>query len=265
MLQMEEKLEKLKAYLKKCGSTAIAFSGGVDSTFLLYVAHEVLKDQVLAVTATPASFPEEEVKATIEFAKKYGIRHRVIDFDEFSVKGFSSNPRNRCYLCKKALMHKIKLIAIEEKMACVVEGSNLDDLLDYRPGMNAILELEIKSPLQHSDLSKEEIRLLSKKWNLPTWEKPSLACLATRFAYGETITREKIAMVGEAEKTIFSLGFKQVRVRVHKDLARIELLPEEMPRFMEDEIRSLISKKLSELGFRYVSLDLAGYRTGSMN
>lgn len=261
----QDKLECLKAYLQKLGSVAVAFSSGVDSTFLLKIAHEVLGDQVIAVTACSAFFPGREQEEAKAFCEKEEIRQIFFDADVLQIDGIKTNPKNRCYLCKKQIFSKIKEIAVEHHVGNVVEGSNLDDLGDYRPGLKAVSELNIKSPLRDCGLTKADIRDFSKKMDLPTWDKPSFACLASRFMYGETITKEKLSMVEQAEEIIRTMGFVQFRVRIHGMLARIEILPEEFDKMMRDEIRETIAKELKKLGFAYVTLDLKGYRTGSMN
>lgn len=265
MKSLQEKYNDLKEYIKSLESVAVAFSSGVDSTFLLKVAHEVLGDKVLAVTARSCSFPERELKEALAFTAANGIAHRVVDSEELDIEGFCENPVNRCYLCKHELFTKIKAIAEEEGLREVAEGSNMDDTGDYRPGLEAVRELGVKSPLRHAGLYKEEIRQLSRELGLPTWEKQSFACLSSRFPYGERITAEKLKMVDEAEQLLLDLGFRQVRVRHHDTLARIEIGEDQFPMIMEKEIRSRIYARFREIGFIYVSLDIAGYRTGSMN
>jgi uncharacterized protein len=262
-MTQSEKQERLKEELRKLGSVAIAFSSGVDSTFLLKTAHDVLGDQAIAITAKSCTFPKRELEEAAAFCKQEGIRHIIVESDELEVEGFRENPPNRCYLCKKSLFTQLIQVAKEQGIAYVAEGSNMDDLGDYRPGLQAISELQIESPLRKAGLYKEEIRTLSKKLGLKTWEKPSFACLSSRFVYGEEITREKLSMVDQAENLLLMLGFYQFRVRIHGKIARIEVLPEEFPKLMEN--RELIVDKLTEFGFSYVTMDLKGYRMGSMN
>lgn len=261
----QQKKAKLEEYLESLGKLAVAFSSGVDSTFLLKTAHDLLGEKVIAITARSRSFPGRELREAEEFCRAEGIEHIIVESEELAIEGFRENPPDRCYLCKKELFTQMMRAAEERGFPCVVEGSNLDDDGDYRPGHTAIKELGVKSPLREAELTKEEIRALSRELGLPTWDKPAFACLATRFPYGETITAEKLAMVEKAEQRILDLGFRQVRVRIHGDLARIEIERSEFDKMLQPEISGSLNSYLQELGFRYVSLDLGGYQMGSMN
>ena len=263
--ETEKKMEFLKQALKNLGSAAIAFSSGVDSTFLLKMAHEVLGEHAVAITAKSDSFPKRELEEAEAFCKKEGIRQIMFESRELELPGFAQNPPNRCYLCKKAFLQKIKEIAKENGISFVAEGSNVDDEGDYRPGMQAVAELGIQSPLRAAGLTKREIRQKKKKMGLDTWDKPSFACLSSRFPYGEVITKERLAMVQQGEQLLQELGFSQFRVRIHGRMARIEVLPEDFPKLLQEETRNQITEKFREYGFAYAAMDLKGYRTGSMN
>lgn len=263
--ELLEKYEELKKYLASLESVAVAFSSGVDSTFLLFAAKEALGENVIAITASSCSFPERELNEAKEYCEKMGIRHFIVKSEELEIEGFSHNPKNRCYLCKRELFEKIGALAKSQGIKEVAEGSNLDDNGDYRPGLQAVAELSVKSPLRAVGLTKQEIRDLSEYFKIPTWDKQSFACLASRFPYGELISEKKLNMVDKAEQLLIDLGFKQLRVRIHGDVARIEILPEEFSKIMEEKTRVAIYDKFKEYGFSYVSLDLRGYRTGSMN
>ena len=262
---MAEKLGFLKEYIASLESVAVAFSGGVDSTLLLRVAHDVLGDKAVAVTIKSNLIPQRELDEAKSFCESNHIKQIIINVDELEIEGFKENPKNRCYICKKNLFTRILATAHENNLAHVIEGSNLDDLGDYRPGLKAIDELEIISPLRVAGLRKSEVRELSRELGLKTWNKPSFACLASRFVYGELISLEKLLMVDKAEELLMALGLKQFRVRIHGNIARIEILPEDFARIIQEETRTRIYNALKDFGFSYVTLDLKGYRTGSMN
>ncbi len=261
--QTLKKLDSLKKIIKDTGGAVVAFSGGVDSTFLLKVASEVLGDKVIAVTANSETYPKRELEEAELFARTQGIKHIVIETLELEIAGFADNPPDRCYYCKHELFSKLIGIAKDNGMGFVLDGSNFDDGNDYRPGMLAAKELGVISPLKEAQLTKEEIRELSRELGLSTWDKPSFACLSSRFPYGTKITPEKLAVIAEAEDFIRGLGFRELRVRHHDTIARIEVAKADLGRIITfaDEI----TKKLKSLGFIYVTLDLSGYKTGSMN
>ena len=248
------------------GRVVVAYSGGVDSTLLLKVAMEALgNENVLAVTALSPLYPERELRDAKKAIEALGAKHVLIESNELEIPGFSKNPPNRCYHCKKQLFRELTDLARKEGILFVVEGSTLDDEKDYRPGKMAVRELGIRSPLKEAMFTKGDVRELSHHLGLHTWDKPSFACLASRFPYGEEITPAGLAMVDRAEAFLFGLGFKQVRVRHYQKLARIELLKEEMGRLMEEGLRKEVVNHLKEIGYQYVTLDLQGFRSGSMN
>ena len=262
---MKEKLKRLRERVRGIGSAVVAFSSGVDSTFLLHVAHEELGERVVAATIRSHTFPKRELDEAAAFCRAEGVRHVVIESEELDIPGFAENPPDRCYHCKRELFSKLLAFARENGLAAVLEGSNLDDDGDYRPGRRAIKELGIVSPLHEVGLTKDEIRALSREMGLPTSDKPSFACLASRFPYGERITAAALERVERAEQWLLDAGFglTQLRVRSHGDLARIEVPPGDIPRLATRA--SEITAAFKELGFAYVALDLRGYRTGSMN
>jgi tRNA 2-thiocytidine biosynthesis protein TtcA len=259
------KYEKLKSIIKDCGKIAIAFSGGVDSTFLTKVAKDVLGENAVAVTISSILVTDDELKEADDFCKVENIEHLIYKADVLSIPGFEDNPPDRCYICKKAIFTNVKNLVGERGISVIAEGTNVDDDGDYRPGMRAIKELGVRSPLKEAGLTKAEIRELSCMLGLKTWNKPSCACLASRFAYGEVINKDKLDMIYSAECYIRSLGFEQFRVRLQDGIARIELRPADIQKFIENGIKDKVSEKLHALGFKYVSLDLDGYRLGSMN
>jgi len=263
---VEEKFARLKEIFLSMGKVVVAYSGGVDSTLLLRAAKESLgEEHVLAVTALSPLYPDRELAGAKRMVQEMGVKHILIESNELEINGFSKNPSNRCYFCKKELFEEMQNLARKEAISFVVEGSTLDDEKDHRPGRRAIQELGIRSPLQEARFTKEDVRELSRTLGLPTWDKPSFACLASRFPYGEEITPEGLRMVDEAEDFLFSLGFKQVRVRHYQSLARIEVYPEEMSRLMNGSLREKVVNHLKKIGYRYVTLDLQGFRSGSMN
>lgn len=261
----KEKLDLLKQILRNLGSLAVGFSGGVDSAFLLAVAHDVLGENVLAVTNDNAFVPNREVCEAKAFCMERRIRQIFVTVNPFEDEDIRKNSPERCYYCKRKIFGELIKTAKENGIEYVAEGSNLDDLGDYRPGLKAISELSVKSPLRDAGLTKDDIRALSKAMNLPTWSKPSYACLASRLVYGEEITEEKLDKIEKAEEFLISKGFLEERVRMHGNLARIEVPAKDIVKIASDETRNEIYDTIKALGFTYVTLDLKGYRTGSMN
>ena len=263
--EQKNKLDRLREVLSDLGSLAVGFSGGVDSSFLLAVAKEELGDRVIAVTAADASVPERELEEAKAFCHERGIRHIICRVDPLKEEGYRKNGPDRCYFCKHGIFTEIKRIAKENGIEYAAEGSNMDDLGDYRPGLKAVEELSVKSPLREAGLYKADIRSLSKAMGLPTWSKPAYACLASRFVYGEEITEKKLQMIDRAEQFLIGLGFLEERVRMHGNIARIEVSPADIPRLASEDIRSEVYEEFKKLGFLFVTLDMKGYRTGSMN
>ena len=265
MSRAEDKLERLKEILAGMQRVLIAFSGGVDSTFLLAVARDVLSGNVLAVTAKSEVQVSDELEEAAVFVSHLDVEHVMILTDELGDERFVSNPPDRCYHCKKKIFSEMVRMADERGIEWVLDGSNADDVRDYRPGMKATAELGVRSPLKEAGLTKQEIRVLSKKRKLPTWDKPALACLASRIPYGTRITTEKLRRIDDAESFLRREGLKQVRVRDHGVVARVEVAQEEMERFFVEVFARRVVRILKDLGYSYVALDLEGYRTGSLN
>ncbi|HEY3309356.1 MAG TPA: ATP-dependent sacrificial sulfur transferase LarE [Desulfuromonadaceae bacterium] len=261
---LQDKTTKLRSILAEMGGCVIGFSGGVDSTLLFAVAAQVLGQRALAVTATSETYPERERREAEELAIRIGGRHRVVVSEELDIPEFKHNPRNRCYYCKKELFGKLREIADQEGLPHVLDGTNLDDQSDHRPGRQAAAELGVRSPLEEAGFSKEDIRALSRELDLPTWDKPAFACLSSRFPYGTAITRERVNRVGQAEEALRELGLRILRVRYHDNVARLELGPEEF-NLATTTLRDEIVRLIKQAGFTYVALDLQGYRTGAMN
>lgn len=257
------KTDHLYDILTKMGSAVIAFSGGVDSAFLLAAAQKALGDRVLAVTLDSVFSPAAETEEAAAFCRSRGIMHTVLTVDPLSDQSIADNPPDRCYHCKKLLFSEILRVAARRGIPYVCEGTHADDLADYRPGMRAVSELGIRSPLAEAGMTKGEIREASKALGIPDWDRPAMACLASRIPYGEPITAEKLAMVNGAEQLLHSLGMTQIRVRMHGTMARIEVLPDEFEKLLPERVN--VSAKMKALGFSYIALDLQGYRTGSLN
>lgn len=246
-------------------SVLVAYSGGVDSTLLLKVAAEILKDKVLAVIASSETYPEREIKAAQNLAQDLGVKYQIIKTEELADEKFIKNSKDRCYFCKLELFSKLADSARKNHLNFVVDGSNYDDLSDFRPGSQAAKELGIRSPLQEAGLTKTEIRELSKEMGLNTWDKPSFACLASRIPYGTRLNKDDLVKINEAEEFLINLGFKQVRVRHHQHIVRIELRKEDLATIFEENFLDQINNKFKSLGYNYITLDLQGYRTGSLN
>jgi pyridinium-3,5-biscarboxylic acid mononucleotide sulfurtransferase len=261
---MIAKERALRETLGALGSVVVAYSGGVDSAYLACVAHDTLGDRALAVTADSPSYPERHRKMALDIAQEFGFRHEIIHTNELDRPEYRANPANRCYFCKHELYTHLSRIAAD-RGAIVVDGNNADDRGDYRPGRQAAREFGVQSPLDAADLTKEEIRALSRAAGLPTWDEPASACLSSRIPYFSEVTDEKLRMIEQAEQVLRTLGFRVCRVRHHDELARIELARAELARALEPDTSAAIVRELKALGYRYVTIDLQGYRTGSLN
>jgi len=262
---VERKEARLREILAEIGSCVIAFSGGVDSAYLAVVAHQVLGERCLAVTAESPSYPTYQRNIALEVVRHFGLRHEIISSQEMEDENYVANPTNRCYFCKHELYRKLQGIAQSRGFHYVLDGNNLDDTGDYRPGRKAGRECEVRSPLIEAGLQKEEIRELSRRLNLSTWDQPASACLSSRIPYGSAVTVEKLRMIDQGEEFLRAMGFRQCRVRHHGDVARIEIAPGEFPRALTSDAFEQMSRAFKKIGFRFVAIDLDGYRTGALN
>ncbi|MCF6158676.1 MAG: ATP-dependent sacrificial sulfur transferase LarE [wastewater metagenome] len=264
-MDVNEKLKKLQETIRTLESVVVAFSGGVDSSLVAKVCYDILGEKALAVTARSETYPVHEYEEAKRIAKEIGIPHMTIHTSELGIEGFANNPPNRCYFCKSELFGKLKDIAQEKGYKNVADGANLDDANEYRPGLDAARELNICSPLKESGLRKADIRQISKYLNLSNWNKPPYACMSSRFPYGESITEGKLSLIAAAEDYLRSIGLRQFRVRHHNTIARIEVLPEDIPFLLQANRRKELVKRFKEIGYTYITLDMEGYRSGSMN
>jgi uncharacterized protein len=264
-MTLQQKYKQLRTRIAALPGAVVAFSGGVDSTLVLAVAHSVLGDRVVAITGRSPSVPERELNASRELAAHIGAEHIVIDTGEINSPDYAANPVNRCYFCKSELYSNLQRIAAERGLPYILNGTNIDDLGDHRPGLQAADEAQVISPLVEASLNKQEVRELSQQLGLPTWDKPAMACLASRIPYGQAVTREKLSMIEQAEDVLIGMGFQQVRVRHHGDVARIEVPREDLPKLLDADRSRIIESRFREIGFQFVTVDILGFRSGSLN
>ena len=264
-MSLNSKLDLLKSLFAEMGSVAVAYSGGVDSALVLAVAHSVLGERVLAVTGRSASLAERELKGAAQLAESLGVRHLIVDTREVESPDYAANPVDRCYYCKSELYNRLRAVAEEHHLKVIVNGTNLDDLGDHRPGLRSAREAEVRSPLCEAGLTKQEVRELAQQLELPVWDKPAMPCLSSRVPYDQPITPAKLKMIEQAEDFLISLGFRQMRVRHLGDTARIELLKEDLPQFVRDNCFEPVRQRLLDIGFQSITVDPEGFRSGRLN